>query len=356
MELPLSYVLLQDYNREANMNNETHSKTPAVTVIIPTFNEQNFIVDCLGSIMSGNYPAEKLEILVIDGGSTDNTCELVSDYSKLHQEIRLVYNDKKIVPAAINLGLAQAKNEVIVWLGAHALYEPDYIVNSVRVLLEEQCASVGGIIIPHGKTITGKAIATATSSKFGIGNAKYRYATKREIVDTVFGGCWMKSNALIVGGFNERWIRNQDYEFNCRLREHVGNIILDPTIRCTYFCRETIRGLAKQYFQYGFWRFQTFAQHNSSFTIRQAAPLLLLISLIFSLYLIAIGNKFGYLTPLIYSATSALISIILSIKGQNIHYFYLLPTIFATLHFSWALGFAKGVCQNLLKKDTINSL
>lgn len=328
--------------------NNTNSNVP-VSVLIPTFNEEGFIIDCLDSVVDGSYPSELLEILVIDGMSTDRTRELVKKYAQRHSIVTLLDNEKKIVPAAMNIGLHKANNEVVIWLGAHAKYDPNYIVNSIKVLQEEKCASVGGVITPIGKTKMGKAIAVATTSKFGIGNAKYRFATKRQSVDTVFGGCWNKSDALKIGGFNELWTRNQDYEFNCRLRENVGDIILDPGIRCDYFCRESIASLAKQYFQYGFWRFNTFKKHKSSFTIRLAAPVMLLLGLLISAVLIAFNSRLGFVTPIIYFVLTMLFSVYLSFKFKEPSYIISLPIIFATLHLSWALGFLKNALLNLAK-------
>ncbi len=332
------------------MKKPTPKTTTPVTVLVPTYNEQSFIIDCLDSIIEGDYPLEAIEILVIDGNSTDSTAELVTSYSKKHPFVKLLSNDKKIVPAAINIGLESASHNVILWVGAHGIYSSDYIINSVRVLKEEKCASVGGVITPVGKTKIGRAIAVATTSKFGIGNAKYRYATKRQSVDTVFGGCWNKDDALSIGGFNEKWTRNQDYEFNCRLRENIGEIILDPSIRCTYFCRETIRGLAKQYFQYGFWRFHTFKEHSSSFTVRQAAPLLLLFGTLLSVALLILDSKVGYLIPVTYLSIAILCSLTLSVEHKTPSYIFLLPIIFATLHFFWAFGFVKSASYYLFKK------
>jgi len=324
---------------------------PSISIIIPTFNESGFIVDCIKSITQGSYPPEKLEILVVDGGSDDDTVDQVRDLSKARLDIAVLKNQKKITPAAMNIGIKAAKHELLMWCGAHAIYDKNYVVNSVKALLSEPgLASVGGVISPIAKTTTGKAIAVATSSKFGIGNALYRYATKRQYVDTVFGGCFFKKNLLEVGGFNEGWVRNQDYELNHRLRSRIGPIILEPSIRCQYFCRESISKLGKQYFDYGFWRFNTLLKHPASLSYRQIAPVLLCISLAASIALIALGYILGWLIPLIYLSVCLATSMKLAFDNKQAHLLAYLPIIFAVLHISWGVGFIKNSIQTTIRK------
>jgi len=182
-------------------------------------------------------------------------------------------------------------------------------------------------------------------------NAKYRYSTSRQSVDTVFGGCWKKENVKEVGGFNELWVRNQDYEFNCRLRKIIGKIILEPKAICHYYCRETIAQLASQYYQYGFWRYKTYLEHSSSFGIRQAMPVALLIGLVASALLTIFGSALGLLLPLVYASTSLAVSSVLSVRHKRINYLVLLPLVFATLHLAWAFGFIKNAALHLFFKN-----
>jgi len=316
------------------------SLTPSLTILMPCFNESKFIVGSVESLLSGNYPKSKIEILVIDGGSTDNTIEKVKLLCERFDSVKLLHNAKKVVPAALNLGVASASNDLLIWCGAHAIYDSDYVKNSVATLLGEQAASsVGGVISPIANSRVGKAIAIATTSKFGIGNAKYRYASTRQLVDTVFGGCFYRANVLKVGGFNEQWIRNQDSEFNHRLRTQIGPIILEPSIRCQYYCRETLRELSSQYFSYGFWRFNTLLAHPSSFTYRQAAPVALCAGLALSFVLLASGWSIGFMLPAVYVSACLTVSFFETLKSRRMIHLVLLPVIFFTLHVSWGLGF-----------------
>ncbi len=301
----------------------------------------------------GSYPIEKIEVLIIDGGSTDRTKKEVIELKLEGLDIKLLDNPKKITPAAMNIGVANASHELLMWCGAHAIYDLEYVRQSIQTLLDTpDASSVGGVIRPIAKTTMGNAIALATSSKFGIGNAKYRYATKRQEVDTVFGGCFRKADVLAIGGFNEHWVRNQDYEFNFRLRTQIGPIVLEPAIQCQYYCRESLGALAKQYHSYGYWRYNTLRSHPSSFTYRQAAPVLLCAGLAISSIGIALGYPLFWLLPAIYIAVSSAVATKAALKENKAVLAILLPAVFATLHLSWGTGFIKNVLSSTYKKLT----
>lgn len=322
---------------------------PKISVLMPTFNEADYIEKTLSSVINGNYPKEHLEIITIDGGSSDHTVAKIQEFSRANTiAVKVINNPKRIVSAAMNLGVAESTHDILVWLGAHADYHQDYILNSVLTLLEENCASVGGVIIPMGLTPMGKAIAAATSTPLGIGNAKYRYSNKRQKVDTVFGGCWFKSSILSIGGFNEAWIRNQDFEMNYRLRTKIGDIILEPSIKCFYFCRNSLADLANQYFQYGYWRFKTTKLHPKSFGIRQAAPIILLLSLVMSFLISFYSLSIALAIPVIYLSTNLLVSCFLAIKERSPSLLLRIPLVFITIHLSWPIGFVKSYIDQVM--------
>jgi len=320
----------------------------SISILIPCINEERFIEDCLRSILEGSYPLNKLEIFVIDGGSTDQTKEIVLRLKQEFSQIHLLDNKKKIVPAALNVGIEAASFDHVVWVGAHAVYDEKYLENLLACFQSEKVASVGGVIIPKGKNWFGHAVALATKTKFGIGNAKYRYATKRQTVDTVFGGCWLKSSIKKIGGFNENWVRNQDYELNTRLRKSIGPLMLDPSIKCYYFCRGSLRGLTKQYFQYGFWRFKTLMKHPSTLNFRILAPAILLVLLVTSLFTLPF-SPIGMIVPLGYLVACVVVSLFISVSNKRLSSLLILPLIFPSIHLSWAVGFFTSAAKRLLK-------
>lgn len=309
------------------------------SILIPTLNEEEYIEDCLTSLIVGTSSACSIEILVIDGGSTDRTHSIVKALSQQYSAIKLIHNPGRIVPAAMNIGVQQATHEYLIWCGAHAIYEPGYIENSLAVHAELKCASSGGIITPIGKTPLGKAIALATKSRFGIGATPYRHATSRVSAKSVFGGCFTKATVKKAGGFNEQWVRNQDVEFNHRVRTRVGEIIVDPKIRCHYFCRDSIASLGRQYFQYGFWRYKTTTVYPETFNLRLLAPVLLVFGLLASLLMIILGISVAWIAPASYSLVCILQSIKMCVTNRNVTLLFWLPIIFMTIHCTWGLGF-----------------
>lgn len=315
------------------------NQPPSISIIIPTLDEERFIVNCIDSLISGDYPSSKIEILIIDGGSKDNTKTVVEQAKVGDAKLRVIDNPKKIVPAALNIGIREAKHEIIMWAGAHAKYNRDYVSAIVETLMTEKCASAGGLLLPTADTFLGKSIAIATSSRFGIGNAKYRFAQILQEVDTVFGGCWRKADIQKIGGFNESWVRNQDFELNLRLRNDVGPIVLNPEAKCFYYCRESAWSLAKQYFGYGYWRCRTVLRYRSSFTTRLAAPLFLLGGLGISGVLLIYKHPVGYILPIVYGISLLVVSAYQAVKHRSLLHFPTLPIMFATIHLSWAAGF-----------------
>ncbi len=321
---------------------------PSISVLIPTLNEAGYIRPCIESLLNGEFPVDRMEVLVIDGGSSDGTQSIVTRMATENPAIKLLTNPKKIVPAALNIGVRAASHEIIVWVGAHALYSRNYLSRSTEVLLKMECASVGGVLRAVGKSYWGKLIAVATNSKFGIGSAGYRHASELQSVDTVFGGCWRKSTVNKLGGFDENWTRNQDYEFNLRLRQEIGEIILDPAIRCSYFCRESLRGLASQYFQYGYWRFKTTIKHPEAFTLRLAAPVSLTVGLVISGFAAPFYPGYALVLPSLYGATLLGVSAVKSISIRRPGAIINLAAIFATLHLAWGIGFLTSTINTLI--------
>ena len=160
------------------MSSLRNNNLPLVSTIIPCRNEEKFIGQCLDSIIVNDYPKEKLEILIIDGLSEDKTRTIIENlkFKIGNSNIKLLDNPKKFTPAALNIGVKNAKGEIIIRMDAHARYKKDYISKCVKYLQEYKADNVGGIwiTIPRDNSIIGKSIAFVLSSSFGVGNAYYR--------------------------------------------------------------------------------------------------------------------------------------------------------------------------------------
>ncbi|MEO6396977.1 MAG: glycosyltransferase family 2 protein [Tepidiformaceae bacterium] len=224
---------------------------PLVSIVIPCLNEERYIVPLLDSLAAQDYGPDGMEVIVADGGSTDNTRELVRSYLAPFSRLEMVDNPKRITVGGLNAGMDAAKGDCWIIIGAHSHVRADFVRASVEALQRTGAACVGGPIETIGEGTMGKAIAAAMSSPFGVGNAKFRYAAEESEVDTVPFGCYHRKVWEVVGRFDETVDGADEDSYNARVIEAGGKIMLVPTIHSSYFPRRTLQALAKQYWEYG---------------------------------------------------------------------------------------------------------
>ncbi|MBL7185122.1 MAG: glycosyltransferase family 2 protein [Phycisphaerae bacterium] len=254
---------------------------PFVSVIMPIRNEASFIERAITSILDNDYPAEKVEILVVDGMSDDGTRQMVERLSEGDGRVRTLDNPKRIVPAAMNIGIKAARGDLFIRVDGHAEIPADFITKSVECLREHPDAwVVGGCIETIAHDYTGRAIASAMRSPVGVGNSRFRLGDYEGWVDTLAFGTHHKWIVEKIGYFDEELVRNQDDEFNLRITLAGGKIWMSRSIQSTYFSRGSLRKLWRQYFQYGFWRIRTLQKHKRPAAFRQLVPLLLVLSML----------------------------------------------------------------------------
>jgi cellulose synthase/poly-beta-1,6-N-acetylglucosamine synthase-like glycosyltransferase len=251
----------------------SETSLPSVSVVVPTYDEEPWIVDCLESLGLQDY-AGIAEILVVDGRSRDATRDLVARRSSADGRIALLDNPGRSAAAAMNVGLDAARGDLLVRADAHARYAPDYVGRCVEVLTETGADDVGGPMRPVGTTRFGRAVAAVTSSRIGMGSGAFHWATDRRDVDTVYLGCYRTDALRELGGWDAdglQWAA-EDHELNHRLRRTGGRIVCDPSIRSWYFPRDTPRALWRQYRNYGVGKVSTLAKHRTLPTLRPLAP------------------------------------------------------------------------------------
>ncbi len=197
-----------------------------------------------------------------------------------------------------------------------------------------------------GDTPFGKAVALATSTPFGVGGGRFHYSEQEEWVDTVYMGAWPRRIFDQIGFFDEELVRDQDDEFNYRIREAGGKILLSPAIKSEYTVRSTPRALWKQYFQYGLWKVRVLQKHPRQMSLRQFVPPLFVLSLIISglLALSPVFHSLSFFVPILYFLVNLLSSIYTASK-RGWQYLLLLPMIFAILHLSYGSGFLVGLVK-----------
>ncbi len=313
-----------------------------VSLVIPARNEEKHIGACLDSILANDFPATSLEVLVVNGMSTDRTAEIVSGYALRHPFIRLLQNPRRIIPSALNTGILAAQGEIIVRMDAHSTYASDYIRKAVEDLETTGAAMVGSVQRPVSDSPITYAIAAATCSRFGVGNSYQHFSTEsRWVEDSVYLGTWKKQTLLQLGGFDESWEINEDSELIHRLCQAGGKVWLSTRLISSYRVRSSLKSLARQYFRYGKWRARTFLTHPSSLRLRQLAAPALLASLPVSA---GLAGRFGVLAfaPIL---TYLLGNMVVSAKVVTRQGWRcaLVPIAFCTLHFSWGTGFWTGL-------------
>ena len=321
---------------------------PFVSIVIPCLNEEEFIAKSLHSIIAQDYPKEKMEILVVDGMSEDMTRKIVEFYVNNNSLIKLLDNPKRITTCAFNIGIKYSKGEIIVIMGAHALYKNDYISKCIKYLNEYEADNVGGrmITLPWENTLIANAIVQSLSTRFGVGNSYFRTGSKEsKWVDTVFGGCYKREVFDKIGLFDEDLVKNQDDEFNLRLIRNGGKILLVPDIVTYYYSRNSLPKLWNQHFQYGYFKPLVLKKIGALLTFRQIVPPLFVLSLIVSGMASFFSNYFFIIFLFIsglYISANILFSLIISIKN-DIKLFPFLIISFFTLHFSYGFGYIKGL-------------
>lgn len=272
------------------------NSTIEVSVVMPIYNESKYIRNCIDSLLLQDFDFKKMEWIFVDGNSTDDTREIVNEYVEKYPElIRLLSNPNKTVPYAMNIGIREAVGKYIVRLDAHADYAKDYITKCVYYLEKLGADNVGGILETKGRGFVGGTIAKMLSSKFGVGNSNFRTSTESGYVDTVPFGAFRKEVFEKWGYYDERLTRNQDNEMNFRIRKNNGKIYLANDINLSYYCRDTVKGIADMAFKNGKWNIITMYLCPGSMGIRHFVPLCFVLSIVLLPLLSLIFKGFGYL-------------------------------------------------------------
>jgi len=319
---------------------------PFVSVVMPVRNEARYLGDALAAVLACTYPVDRMEVLVVDGGSTDGTIALVRAASERDGRVRLIPNPAGSTPAGLNEALRRAAGDLIVRVDGHTLIEPGYVTACVRALSRTGAWMVGGPMTGRGDTPVGRAVAAATATPLGAGDAAFRLGGEGP-VDTVYLGAWHRWVFDRVGGFDEGLARNQDYELTIRIREAGGTVWLDPAIRSNTIVRGTFGDLARQYYGYGTGRAATLRRHPRSLRLRQAVPAAFVLTLGLGALLSLVQPSLRRLTAaigLVYGVVLVLASLGTGrrLPGSAMRR---LPAVYAITHLSWGAGFWVGAVR-----------
>jgi glycosyltransferase involved in cell wall biosynthesis len=321
-------------------------------VVIPCRNEARYITVCLDSILANDYPRNRLEVLIADGMSEDGTREIIDKYSRLRSEVRCLDNPKRITPSALNIGVANARGEVIIRMDAHARIAGDYIRRCVAGLSRYRVDCVGGVMhtLPQEHTPVGRAIAAALGSGFGVGNSRFRvHPSEPTYVDTVFGACYRREVFERVGLFNERLPRTQDFEFNARLRRGGGRILLLPGIVSYYYVRVGLGRFWGDNFNNGVWAVLPFARSRVvPVSWRHLVPLVFVALLMVSALLAPRSAAARLVLAAVagaYLAAAASASVLIAWRRREPRFLAVMPVVFSALHVAYGLGSLWGLTK-----------
>lgn len=226
---------------------------------------------------------------------------------------------------------------------------PNYVSTCVQLLQQGLAECVGGRLETVGRDGSVDAIAAALTSRFGVGNAAFRMGSEQHsYVDTVAFGAYRRDVIMKAGMLDEEFVRNQDDEFNNRLRKGGARILLAPEIHCRYYSRSSLRVLWRQYFQYGLWKVRVLQQHPWQMRIRQFIPALFVSACAVSLVSWCLSSKTKSALIVLcglYLTASLTASLIVARRARRWRIFFSLPAVFATLHFAYGIGFMSGLVR-----------
>jgi cellulose synthase/poly-beta-1,6-N-acetylglucosamine synthase-like glycosyltransferase len=327
---------------------------PYLSVIIPCRNEAEFLGAALDSVLASDYPAERLEVLVADGMSTDGTRDLLDEYARRHSQIRRVDNPARVTPAGLNRAIEASRGDVIVRLDAHATIAADYLSRAVAHLEERGADNVGGAMrtVARDKGPLSNAIRLALAHPFGVGNSHFRTrgADKAPFwVDTVFGGCWRREVFDRIGMFNESLARGQDMEFNVRLARAGGRILLAPDMRSDYYARAALGAFIRHTWTNGVWAILPFAYSKVvPVRWRHLAPMGFVAGLL-GVCLAALtwggAQWWPALAAALYLGTSLCVSVALAARERDPILAMTLPIVFGCLHLAYGAGSLWGLTK-----------
>jgi glycosyltransferase involved in cell wall biosynthesis len=319
-----------------------------VTVAIPARNEERFIGRCLEAVLAQTY--RNMEILVVDGGSSDSTPDIVAEYAVRWPSIKLLSNPRAIVPVSLNLAARAAAGSWFVRIDAHSTVCPDYVERAIAHLRTGRWAGVGGRIDPVGLTPAGRAVAVAMGSRFGIGNAVHHYGRSPVATDHVPFPAYPTALVRDLGGWNESLTVNQDFEFDYRVCQAGHRLLYDPALAITYFGQQSIPGVFRQFRRYGRGKAQVILLHPASAHARHFMAPLLVASLVLGAAVSVRRPALGaaivapYLSGLTVSTVAACRHL------PDLAARVRLPAAFAAMHLGWGVGFWEGIGRRLRQR------
>ena len=320
-------------------------KKYSFSIVIPCYNEEDHISFCLDSILDQDYNIDLIEIIIVDGLSTDRTPQIINQYQKDYPNIKHFSNPDRKTPKALNIGIMNSSFDVVVILGAHTALDKNFIYYNNKFLIEKNVQVSGGTQINKGTNFVQKAIGITMEVPFAMASASYRWSKKEQFVDTVVYAAYKRDLFEKIGYFEEDFSISEDAEINWRIRQAGYKIFYSPRIKSYYYPRKSVFKFIKQMFRYGILRVNVLKKHLDSIKIVHLVPPIFVISIIL-LALLALGNiiesKILIFFLLFYFFVNLLFSVF-TLSSKKILFLPIVPFLTFLMHFFWGLGFLIGL-------------
>jgi succinoglycan biosynthesis protein ExoA len=319
---------------------------PAVSTVLPVLNEARHLSAAVASVLSQDYPGE-IQVVLALGPSSDGTDAIAAGLARADSRVICVPNPTGRTPTALNLAIAASRGAVIARVDGHAELPADYLRVAVETLQRTGADNVGGLMWAEGTTPFEVAVARAMTSRFGVGNAAFHVGGGEGPADTVYLGVFRREALERVGGYDESFVRAQDWEMNYRLRQTGGTVWFTPSLRVAYRPRHSAAALWSQYFYYGRWRREVMRRHPDSINLRYLAPPVALAGLVLGSVVGVLGLVWpwlylGFAAPLTYAA-AVLAAVVVTGRGLPPRARTWLAVVYPTMHVAWGSGFIRGL-------------
>ena len=315
---------------------------PPVSVVVPVLNEERHLTESVHRILGQDYPGP-IEVVLALGPSKDRTDQVAADLAAHDPRVRTVRNPTGRTPAGLNAAIGASHHPIVVRVDGHGLLNPGYIATAVRLLTETGAANVGGVMAAEGVSTFQLAVARAMTSVFGVGGARFHTGGEAGPADTVYLGVFRREVLERLGGYDESFLRAQDWELNHRIRSSGGLVWFSPELSVTYRPRSSLTALGRQYFHYGRWRRVVMRQHPGTANARYLAPPVTVLACLLGLLGLLAAPwtpwaMWALLLPAGYGAGILTASVLIG-GGLPVRSRLALPVVLGTMHWSWGIGF-----------------
>ncbi|MCH5252494.1 MAG: glycosyltransferase family 2 protein [Lachnospiraceae bacterium] len=315
-----------------------------VSLCVVAYNEEERLPALLQDIAGQTYPKEKIEVLLIDGGSEDGTKQQMEQFAGEHREeyngIQVLDNPGKILSCGWNVALVHFTGDAILRVDAHSHIPADFVEKNVENLQTGEMVSGGARpVVCEKEDGWSKTLLLAEESLFGSSISSFRRQEERAYVTSLFHGAYRREVFEEVGGFREDLGRTEDNEMHYRIRQKGYRLCMSPDIRSYQYIRPTLKKMCRQKYGNGYWIGLTAGVCPGCLSLYYFVPW----AFVGGIALTTIAALFGLYWPalLMWGAylLLAVVMAVCSVRGEKKSLFQLLlPVLFFLLHISYGVG------------------